>query len=129
MNELRLLELYKKTDLDALLRQPLRFRDIEEDIRRAYGDVADSIIKENTPDCTRSLKPELIEKNLDEVKKLYAALPESEELRELMAGVGCTVEPEALGCDKKTMDYCIDYACYVRNRLTLMRMRRVLLAE
>ena len=44
-----------------------------------------------------------------------------------MAGIGCTVEPETLGCDAELMDYCIDYACYIRNRLTLMRMRRVLL--
>ena len=127
MNELILLDLYKKTDLDELLRAPLRFRDIEEDIRTSYKNVADSIIRESTPDCTRLLKPELIEKNLEEVKKIYASLPDSAELRELMAGIGCTVEPETLGCDAELMDYCINYACYIRNRLTLMRMRRVLL--
>ncbi len=129
MNELRLLELYRNTDLDRLLRQPLRFRDIEEDIRFAYKNVAESIIKDNSPDCTRALKPELIEKNLDEVKRIYASLPDSAELRELMAGIGCTVDAATLGCDEETMAYCIDYACYIRNRLTLMRMRRVLLAE
>ena len=127
MNEILLLDIYKKTDLDALFAGPIRWRDMEADIRLAYGDVAEKILQENTPDCSRNLRPELIEKNLEEVKKIYAGLPDGQELKKLMAGIGCTTEPEQLSCDAAMMEYCLQYACYVRNRLTLMRLKRQIL--
>ncbi|MBQ3048898.1 MAG: sn-glycerol-1-phosphate dehydrogenase [Oscillospiraceae bacterium] len=125
MNELRLLKLYKSADWDKLLALPIKLRDIKPDIRLAYKDLADEIIELNTPDSADAIDPELVKKNLEEVKAIYAALPDSDELMELMAGIGCTVAPETLSCSEEAMQYSIDYACYVRNKLTLLRLLRI----
>ena len=127
--EVQVLNLYKTIDIDKLLRLPLRFRDVEADIRSAYGELSDEIIKTNTPNCTTGLVPELIEKNLDEVKRIYASLPSGDELHELMAGVGCVVDPGSIDCTDADMEYCLKYSCYIRNRVTLMRLNRTLLTD
>ena len=126
MNEIRLLKLYKNADWDKLLAFPIKLRDTAADIRLAYKDLADEIIELNTPDCITEIDPELVEKNIDEVKALYNALPDGDELMEMMSGIGCTVSPETLSCSEEAMQYSINYACYTRNHLSLMRLLRVI---
>lgn len=99
----------------------------EEWIREKFGErLADGIIKENANDVLATFDPQNIVDHWEEIKALIATIPSPEELAALYSACGCKYLPEHIGIDPALSDEILPISAAIRNRLTLVRMERVL---
>ena len=83
-------------------------------------------MKENEHDGLMDFDPQNIVDHWDEIKAMLDALPAVEEMEALYKGCGCKYLPEHIGIDPAIADEVLDMSAAIRNRLTLVRMKRVL---
>ena len=88
--------------------------------------LADGIMKENEHDVLGTFDPQNIVDHWDEIKAMLDALPSVEEMEKLYSDCGCKYLPEHIGIDPALADEMLDISAAIRNRLTLVRMKRVL---
>lgn len=99
----------------------------EEWIREKFGDrLAQGIIDENANDILGTFDAQNIVDNWDEIKKLIDTIPSAEELEALYKACGCKYLPEQIGIDPALTEEMLPISAAIRNRLTLIRMLRVL---
>ena len=99
----------------------------EEWINEKFGQrLAAGIIKENAEDGLASFDPQSIVEHWDEIKELIATIPSAEELEKLYKACGCKYLPEHVGVKPELADEMLTVSSAIRNRMTLIRMRRVL---
>lgn len=99
----------------------------EEWIREKFGDrLAAGIIKENENDILATFDPQNIVDHWDEIRDMINALPTVEELEALYKACGCKYLPEHIGIDPALESEMLPISAAIRNRLTLVRMLRVL---
>lgn len=96
-------------------------------VREKFGDrLFDGIMKENENDVLGTFDPQNIVDHWDEIKALIATIPPVEEMEELYKKCGCKYLPEHIGIDPALGDEMLHISAAIRNRLTLVRMERVL---
>lgn len=96
-------------------------------IREKFGErLADGIIKENANDVLGTFDAQNIVDHWEEIKALIATIPSPEELAALYSACGCKYLPEHIGIDPALRDEVLPISAAIRNRLTLVRMERVL---
>jgi hypothetical protein len=83
-------------------------------------------MKENEHDVLSTFDPQRIVDSWDSVRKLIATIPPAEELEALYKTVGSKYLPEHIGIDPALTDEMLPISAAIRNRLTLVRMLRVL---
>ena len=88
--------------------------------------LAPGIMKENENDVLATFPSQNIVDHWDEIKAMLDALPSVEEMDKLYADCGCKYLPEHIGIDPSLADEMLDISAAIRNRLTLVRMKRVL---
>lgn len=88
--------------------------------------LAPGIMKENENDVLATFPSQNIVDHWDEIKAMLDALPSVEEMDKLYADCGCKYLPEHIGIDPALADEMLDISAAIRNRLTLVRMKRVL---
>ena len=88
----------------------------------------DGIMKENAPDkdILGKFDPQNIVDHWDEIVEIINAIPPAEELEALYKACGCKYLPEHIGIDPSLSEEALDISAAIRNRLTLIRMKRVL---
>ena len=88
----------------------------------------DGIMKENAPDkdILGKFDPQNIVDHWDEIVEIIHGIPEPEELEALYKACGCKYLPEHIGIDPALSEEALDISAAIRNRLTLIRMKRVL---
>ena len=84
------------------------------------------IIEENSNDVLSTFDPQNIVDNWEEIKKLIDTIPSAEELEALYKGCGAKYLPEHIGIDPALTEDMLPVSAAIRNRLTLVRMLRVL---
>lgn len=96
-------------------------------IREKFGErLADGIIKENANDVLATFDAQNIVDHWEDIKALIATIPSPEELAALYSACGCKYLPEHIGIDPALSDEVLPISAAIRNRLTLVRMERVL---
>lgn len=96
-------------------------------VREKFGDrLFDGIMKENENDVLGTFDPQNIVDHWDEIKDIIATIPPVEEMEELYKSCGCKYLPEHIGIDPALGDEMLHISAAIRNRLTLVRMERVL---
>jgi len=99
----------------------------EEWIREKFGDrLADGIIKENANDVLGTFDPQNIVDHWEEIKEMISKIPSAEEMEGLYSACGCKYLPEHIGVKPELADEMLTVSSAIRNRNTLIRMRRVL---
>ena len=99
----------------------------EQWIREKFGDrLAPGIIKENENDVLATFDPQNIVDHWDEIRAIIAEIPSAEELAALCEKLGAFYKPEQIGIDPALSEDMLSVSAAIRNRLTLIRMRRVL---
>lgn len=99
----------------------------EEWIREKFGDrLAAGIIKENSDDILGKFDPQNIVDHWDEICELISTIPSVEEMETLFSKCGCKYLPEHIGIDPSLSEEILPISAAIRNRLTLIRMLRVL---
>ena len=115
-------ELAKKTP-KAKPFQPLT----EEWVREKFGErLMPGIMKENENDVLATFPSQNIVDHWDEIRELIAKIPSVEEMEKLYSDCHCKYRPEDIGIDPSLADEMLEISAAIRNRLTLIRMLRVL---
>ena len=91
-----------------------------------FGSLADGIMKENENDVLGTFDPQNIVDHWDEIRAIIAEIPSAEELAALCEKLGAFYKPEQIGIDPALSEDMLSVSAAIRNRLTLIRMRRVL---
>ena len=99
----------------------------EEWVREKFGErLAPGIMKENANDVLGTFEAQNIVDHWPEIRAMLDALPSVGEMEKLYADCGCKYLPEHIGIDPSLADEMLDISAAIRNRLTLVRMKRVL---
>lgn len=115
-------ELAKKTP-KAKPFQPLT----EDWVREKFGErLMPGIMKENENDVLATFPSQNIVDHWDEIRELIAKIPPVEEMEKLYSDCHCKYRPEDIGIDPSLADEMLEISAAIRNRLTLIRMLRVL---
>ena len=85
-----------------------------------------AILEENERDCLSAVTKENLAKAWPEIRKLIGELPEPEALEGLLVQLGAKHTLEEIGVSAADKDTLLKYSPMVRNRLTLMRMKRMI---
>ena len=98
-----------------------------EEIGTVYGpDLAQAIIRENREDCLAGVTPEQLAEKWPEIRAVMAQLPEEGEISAILSKVGAKRSLEDIGIPENKKELLLDWSPLVRNRLTLMRVRRMI---
>lgn len=88
--------------------------------------LAGGIIKENANDVLATFDPQNIADRWEDIRNLISTIPAPEILEKLYSGCGCKYLPEHIGIDPALSEEILPISAAIRNRLTLVRMLRVL---
>lgn len=92
-----------------------------------FGSVlAGQVAEENKEDCLRKVTVEQFAACWEEIRSIIAEIPSRERLYGILARLGAKRELKDIGVDDRWLPQLLDWSPLVRNRLTLMRMRRMI---
>ena len=86
----------------------------------------DGILTENTPNPLENIDLEELEEQLPEIEDLIDDLPDADDMYAKLHDAGCVHEISNLGIDKEKVELTLQSSPYVRNRLTLLRLSKLL---
>ena len=96
-------------------------------VRSYFGETLyEAILAENENDCLAAVTPEMIAAAWPEMRKAIAQIPEADALQERMAAIGAKTTLEDIGVPPEKHEELLRVSPIARNRLTLMRMRRMM---
>ena len=99
-------------------------------IRGMFGDrLSDSIILENENDAASLVTKKLLEEKFSEVSSLIDEIPTPSELLAIYRKLGIKESLSDIGVREDILPLLIEFSPLVRNRLTLMRLRRAIVTE
>ena len=88
--------------------------------------LCEGILKENADDILGHFEAQNIVDHWDEIVAIINEIPSVEEMETLYRACGCKYLPEHIGIDPALGDEALNISAAIRNRLTLIRMKRVL---
>ena len=97
-------------------------------VKNMFGnDLSDSIIEENKCDSAADITKEKITAAWQEISKIIDSIPTEKELLEKYEILGAKSTLAEIGVDSEKLDTILEYSPLVRNRVTLMRLRRAII--
>lgn len=98
-----------------------------EEVYRFYGAMSEDIRKLNEPvNIIDEVSPELLEQKWPEICQIIRSIPSCEQCREAMRKAGCKLTVEDIGKTEAFFAVCTEYSPYMRKRLTLRRMHKMI---
>lgn len=99
----------------------------EEHFRKFFGErLADSLMKENENDCLAKVSREKLSASWGELRRIIDELPTEEYLYGLLEMLDAKRDLASIGVDESELPVLLKNSPLVRNRLTLMRTRRMM---
>ena len=99
----------------------------EEHFRKFFGErLADSLIKENENDCLAKVSREKLSASWGELRHIIDELPTEEYLYRLLEMLDAKRDLASIGVEESELSVLLKNSPLVRNRLTLMRTRRMI---
>lgn len=96
-------------------------------VRKMFGDrLSDSIIEENRNNCISMISSSIMEEKWGEICGIIDDIPTYDELIRHYRLLGAKVSLEEIGVPEERLNVLLEYSPLVRNRLTLMRLRRLI---
>ena len=97
----------------------------EEYIRNMFGTLSDEILKENENDVLKNVDLNVLKKKIPEIKAVVDGLPSGEEIRDILTKFNAPAKLCEIGLKDEDLKTVLEYSPLVRNRLTLMRLKRL----
>ena len=85
----------------------------------------ESIIKENKKDCASGITEEILMSHFEKIKEIIESIPSYEELIKIYKMLGAKASLSDIDVFEEKLYPLLEYSPLVRNRLTLMRLRRI----
>lgn len=99
----------------------------EEHFRKFFGErLADSLMKENENDCLAKVSREKLSASWGELRRIIDELPTEESLYGLLEMLDAKRDLASIGVEESELPVLLKNSPLVRNRLTLMRTRRMM---
>ena len=98
-----------------------------EELGGFLGDkLAPAIFRENENDCLSAVKKEVLAEEWPKIRKLIRELPEPDAVDNILASLGAKHTLDEIGVSDSDTEVLLRYSPMVRNRLTMIRMRRMI---
>ncbi len=98
-----------------------------EEIRRFFGgELAEAILRENSEDCLSAVSKERLIECWPQIRGIIKCIPTAEHLFSVLETLDAKRTVEDIGVSADRLADLLGYSPYVRNRLTLMRIRRMI---
>lgn len=95
-------------------------------IANMFGDkLKESIIKENSDDCALGITEKILMSHFERICEIISSIPTYEELIKIYKKLGAKASLSDIGISDEKLCLLLEYSPLVRNRLTLMRLRRM----
>lgn len=95
-----------------------------------YGNMSDEIRKLNFPtNIVDDVDPECIKKHWHLIREAVYSVPSYEDCRNAMIKAGCKITTEDIGKDPDFFNLCVNYSPYMRRRLTLLRLKDMIITN
>lgn len=95
-----------------------------EDVYTFYGDMADEVKKVNFPEnIIDDVDKDVLKANWSKIRDIIHSVPSYEECLAAMKAAGCKITVNDIGKSQKLFDDCVKYSPYMRKRLTLLRLK------
>ena len=97
-------------------------------LERTFGEkgLLDGILAENTPNPLEDIDLEQLEELLPEIEDLIKDLPHADDMVDKLKEAGCVTRMEQIGLPESVTNLTLQCSPYVRNRLTLLRLTKLL---
>ena len=96
-------------------------------VRKMFGDrLSESIIEENRNNCISMISSSIMEEKWVEICSIIDDIPTYDELIKHYRLLGAKASLEDIGVPEEGLKLLLEYSPLVRNRLTLMRLRRLI---
>lgn len=121
-------EYHRLTQAADITPYVLPYRPIDQEaLRRFFGELLYPIAKrENERECLFAVTEESLIQAWPQIREIVAGIPAADEIQGLLTSLGARHTLEDIGVPEEKRPALLDYSPLVRNRLTLMRMRRML---
>lgn len=121
-------EYYRLADIEDIAPYAVDYVSVtDEKLSSFFGErLAQAVISENKNDSLAAVSKEKLIEQWPEIRKIIRSIPKPEELYGLLEKLGAKRELEEIGVSSEKLPVLLEYSPLVRNRLTLMRMRRMI---
>jgi glycerol-1-phosphate dehydrogenase [NAD(P)+] len=121
-------EYYRMAETEDISQRALVYKPVSDTyLLDFFGEeLAESVIDENREDCLAQVTPEALVKNWQRVREIIWKIPSPETLYAQLEKLEAKRDPEDIGITSNQIETLLEYSPLVRNRVTLMRMRRML---
>jgi len=97
----------------------------EEYLHPMFGDrLTGELLMENEKDCAAGITAARLEECFEQIRAILLEMPDPDEMTALYRKLDILSTPEDIGVSSHHIPALLDYSPCVRNRLTLMRLRR-----
>lgn len=98
------------------------------DVYDFYGEMADDVRLLNEPDnVIDAVDPLILKERWGEIRKIIKSMPSFEQCKTAMEKAGCKLTVADIGKNRALFDDCIKYSPYMRKRLTLLRLKDMII--
>ena len=110
----------------ASLVQPYRFPDYEYLFPMFGESLTDAVLEENHDSCMKKADPQMLAEHWTEVRHIIAEIPAADDLQALYHDIGMKTTLSDIEVPQSALPKLMEYSPCVRNRMTLMRLRRMI---
>jgi len=100
-----------------------------QELERVFKHLYPSLLEENMPDLLEEIDLEVLVEKFEEIKQLVKELPSGDKIREILTQVGGKTSLKDIGLPQDILEESIKYSPFVRRRLTLMRILKLIQAK
>lgn len=99
-----------------------------DDIFDFYGEMADNIKVLNFPDnIIDEVDKNNLKKSWKKITEIIHSVPSYDECKAAMERAGCKITVDDIGKDRAFFESCMDYSPYMRKRMTLLRLKNMII--
>lgn len=100
------------------------------DIFRFYGSMEDDVRKLNFPEnIIDGVDKDILREKWPQICQIIKSVPDYSTCKEAMMRAGCKTDIRAIGKDKSFFEDCFNYSPYMRKRLTLLRLKNMIILK
>lgn len=95
-----------------------------------YGSMADNVKKLNFPhNVVDDVDKDVLRERWGDIVNIIHSVPDYNSVKEAMVKAHCKITVDDIGKDKTLFDNCVKYSPYMRHRLTLLRLKDMIVTE